>query len=332
MKKLFLSLVAAIVAATATFAQSSLIATLTHEGNVTVFHGNSSFKDAMAAAEDGDVISLAGGMYQSTDITKGVIIRGSGYEKDTISNTYETVIQGDFKINIPDSCSSLVMEGVKCTNLVYYANAKNATLMKSYFLSIQGLTSSGKLVDLTLLHCRVANLYLTSSSTANLINSYIDNLEGTLMEINNCYVYCRPYKITKSQFRNCLIRSEYDTAGSGSTSDNYVWRYLPSDCMVYNCVGYGYALFCHHEGQGNILLSSKGWDALFKNNDEYRVVLTDEAKAKYKGDDGTEVGMYGGLLPFDPRVSKPQITKCNIAQKTTADGKLSVDIEVKGVE
>ena len=41
--------------------------------------------------------------------------------------------------------------------------------------------------------------------------------------------------------------------------------------------------------------------------------LTDAAKTLYLGIDGTEVGIYGGNLPFDPTPSNPQITKCNVA-------------------
>jgi len=155
MKKLFLSLVAAIVAATATFAQSSLIATLTHEGHVTVFHGNSSFKDAMAAAVDGDVISLAGGIYNATDIKKGITLRGSGSERDTISNTYPTEIRGRFDINIPDSCSSLVIEGVRCSDGVSLINLKNPVFMKSRFKSIYAQNLGYKVENLTMLQCRI---------------------------------------------------------------------------------------------------------------------------------------------------------------------------------
>lgn len=63
-----------------------------------------------------------------------------------------------------------------------------------------------------------------------------------------------------------------------------------------------------------------------------RLELTDAAKTKYLGSDGTQIGIYGGSIPFDPRPSNPQITKLNVASKSTADGKLSVDIEVKAAE
>ena len=56
--------------------------------------------------------------------------------------------------------------------------------------------------------------------------------------------------------------------------------------------------------------------------------LTDTAAQTYLGNDGTQVGIYGGVLPYDENPLNPRITRCNVASKTTADGKLSVDIEV----
>ena len=318
MKKFYFSLVAVMVA-TVSFAQSSLIATLTHEGNVSVFHGPSSYKQAMAAAADGDIISLAGGIYEATNITKGIILRGSGVEKDTISNAYPTQIQGEFSINIPDSCTSLVIEGVYFSNRVICTNIKNPTFMKSRFYELTTYNSSNLIKNLTMLHCYVtSNLSLSSSSTANIINSSIYYLSGTSLDITNCYLRSDPGVIYKSQIRNSFF---YSTSTS---------NYLSSNNMVYNCVGYGNNLFSYHTSNNNVTLSAAEFNALFKSTGFYQ--LTDEAKEKYKGDDGTEVGLYGGSLPYDLRIAKPQITKCNIARKTTADGKLSVDIEVKGVE
>ena len=67
-------------------------------------------------------------------------------------------------------------------------------------------------------------------------------------------------------------------------------------------------------------------------SDDLSFELTATAKANYKGNDGTEVGMYGGSFPFDPETSTPKITKCVVAPRSTADGKLSIDIEVSGAK
>ena len=63
----------------------------------------------------------------------------------------------------------------------------------------------------------------------------------------------------------------------------------------------------------------------FSFNELYE--LTDEAKAKYIGSDGTQIGIYGGM-GFDLVPSTLQITKCEVAPRSTTDGKLSVSIEV----
>jgi len=67
-------------------------------------------------------------------------------------------------------------------------------------------------------------------------------------------------------------------------------------------------------------------------NDSWSFELTETAAQTYLGTDGTQVGIYGGNLPYSEDPTIPKITKCNVASKSTADGKLSVDIEVKAAE
>ena len=67
-------------------------------------------------------------------------------------------------------------------------------------------------------------------------------------------------------------------------------------------------------------------------NDSKDYKLTDENRDVLKATDGGEIGIYGGTLPYSAIPTNPQITKFNVASKTTADGKLSVDIEVKSGE
>lgn len=93
-----------------------------------------------------------------------------------------------------------------------------------------------------------------------------------------------------------------------------------NNCILINC-SYSYS-----NGSNKFVESA---EAVFAEEGYYR--LTDEAKT-FLGTDGKEVGIYGGTLPFDTTPTNPQITKFNVSPKTTADGKLSVDIEVHGVE
>ena len=85
------------------------------------------------------------------------------------------------------------------------------------------------------------------------------------------------------------------------------------------------------QGSNNYVTSA---DKLFSNYDSNAtwytrdLTLKDEAKAKYLGSDGTEVGIYGGNMPFSPFLDQPFIKRLKVAPRSSRDGKLSVDIEV----
>ena len=114
MKKFFVSLVMLLTGSAASmFAQSSLIATLSHEGEVSQFYGVSALRQAHEAAVHGDVITLSSGTFTATAITKAITLRGAGMEMDTITNTLPTVIAGDFGISIErDVVEKFLMEGI----------------------------------------------------------------------------------------------------------------------------------------------------------------------------------------------------------------------------
>ena len=56
--------------------------------------------------------------------------------------------------------------------------------------------------------------------------------------------------------------------------------------------------------------------------------LKEEIAASFLGDDGTEVGLYGGLYPYNTKPNYMIVKKCNVASRATVDNKLSVEIEV----
>ena len=62
------------------------------------------------------------------------------------------------------------------------------------------------------------------------------------------------------------------------------------------------------------------------------IAILSRTGVKYLGIDGTPVGKFGGMIPYDMMPSYPQITKMNVAAKTTADGKLSVEIGVSAAQ
>jgi len=325
MKKLFLSLVAATIAATASFAQNTLVATLSHGEDISMFYGIYALRDAMNAAASGDVINLSGGAFQAVDITKGIIMRGTGI--DDASPTY---INGNFRINVAtDDANRLSMEGIRCNGSISMEGSFNSPyFVKSAFSSFL-CTYNSIIKNIVFANCKITNYFtLRGASTVQFINSYVSSFSNTsettsAADFINCVIYGNYADYIKSsQFVNCII-----------SCNNYC---LPSTSMASNCVSIeNNIIFDNLVNISNCSFSTYG--EMFKSftgsySDNQTFELTDAAKTKYLGTDGTEVGMHGGALPYDTTPSYPQITKMNVASKTTADGKLSVEIEVSAAE
>ena len=315
------------------FAQSSLLATLSHEGNISVFHGATALKEAMVAAEHGDIITLSSGRYDAVTIDKAVTLRGAGMEEDVVNGTQPTRIVGSFDISIPDDATSMLsMEGIYNTETITIRGTlNNAIFQKSSFSMIT--CSNSDVNSLTVVHCKMTDIIRFAANhtgSGSFINCYIYSPDfnksiGSL-EFTNCFIDkledgWSNTSIRNSVFTNCFLRF------SSYNGDRVK---LHDSNMCYNCVSYGNKLDNVSKLTNTVLETEEAFLALFKEDTFYE--LMDDAKNFCVGNDGTEVGLYGGNLPFSTHILSPQITKCNVAAKTTVDGKLSVDIEVKAAE
>ena len=327
---MFLSLVAAMLCATAIFAQSSMLATLSHNGKISTYYGASALSDAYKAADNGDIITLSSGSFNAVNLEKAITIRGAGMAIDSTAQTEPTILMGDFNINIPDTIDSrLTLEGLYHNlTITITGDFKNGTFLKDRFNKIS-FTNKKIIKNLTMIHCKVSNqLLISGGSSVSCLNSYINNPTTNSngnFEFVNCIIYKYNFgenEIGKSSFKNSFL---YSDNGYG----------LSSSAVAYNCVGIGLTqMFSNIPNTTN---STKSFNAVFKSytgtfNDNENFELTDEAKSTLKGIDGTQIGIYGGNMPFSTIPTNPQITKCNVAAKSTADGKLSVDITVNGAE
>lgn len=318
------------------------VATLSHEGAYRAFYGANAFMEAQAAAVSGDIITLSSGSFSITEINKAITIRGAGIFPDTVRNTFPTYIAGNTKINISDTTNRLIIEGVKFTSYTDVANHKliRPSFIKCSFNSFSGTSSSNKAVENgQFINCIFFGEFY-SGSTVTFVNSYINcnylfSCYNPRFEMQNCVI--RAYGptnsskalsgINSSSFENCIIIGCGEYVGTLNSS-NY--------CR--NCIATGTAQNALKNVQGDNNKVVDDVTALFKEftgSNYYAGIsfeMTDEAAATYLGTDGTQVGMYGGLLPFNPTPCSLQITKCDVSKKSTADGKLSVDIEVRTVE
>lgn len=341
MKKLFLSLVA-LVSATMSFAQSSLIATLSHDGEISTFYGNSALREAHEAAQHGDIITLSSGSFTSVNITKAVTIRGAGMKVDTIAKTNPTFITGNFDIQIPDNVEQrLTIEGLLHNDIMYLkCKLNNATFLKNKFNKIESTSNAAnQMINSTFIHCIIKDYYiLANNCSGSFVNCFINSPQNydSSYEFTNCII-CQIGSIYSSTLNNCIL---YDSGYEGWSQGigSYGGRKLASSNSAFYCLGRNNnnTIFANldnnttNHSYSDISTIFKTFKGTYSDGETFE--LTDEAKAKYLGSDGTEVGIYGGALPFNPTPTNPQITKCNVASKSTADGKLSVDIEVSATE
>lgn len=321
-KGLFLTLLSVVLFSLRVSAQSSLLATLNHEGTISTYYGASALQQAYNAATHGDVITLSSGSFLGTDIKKAITLRGAGMQVDTVSHTEPTVITNNFTIDISDTLSHrLTIEGIYSNQTIKVGTLKNAMFLKCRFYEIEYSNSnSSKMVDLNFIHCRIANLFrLATNGSAAFTNCVINNIyqsNSSPVSLTNCYTKASPHQ-DNSEFKNCIIVNTY---GGTSTCTYYNNLYVANPNSNLNS-----------PNNTNVKIPNTDERIKFLTgdySDDKDYVLTDAVRALIKGTDGTEVGIYGGSLPYDPTPTNPQITKFNVAAKSTADGKLSVDIEV----
>lgn len=307
-------------------AQSSLLATLNHEGTITTFYGINALQQAHSAAVEGDVVTLSSGTFASVNITKAITLRGAGMTLDASTQTEPTVLANDFSIEIPDeSTKRLTIEGIYSNQTITIKKLKNALFLKDrmYYIAV----NNGCIAkDLTFIHCRITYYYYcySSNNSASFQNCVLpSNISGKNFIFKNCIIGGGGTTVNQcanSEYKNCIIMPSQQPENTST---------------YYNNMFIGSTTISNITNNTNVKVSSdderlNGLNFSVSDDNDYK--LTEEAKAIMKGTDGTEVGIYGGSLPYDPTPTNPQISKFNVAAKTTADGKLSVDIEVKSAE
>ncbi|MCQ2128056.1 MAG: hypothetical protein MJZ08_01305 [Bacteroidaceae bacterium] len=327
MKKFFILTAMMIMAFVCAKAQDIQLVTVQHGSEMQAFYGPDGFKNAMAAAQKGDVISLSGGNFNSATIDKAVTIQGAGYVQDVKNNRYKTLFIGDVNINLPEGESGLYIEGI-CTynNFNIQGNVASMSIVRCLMTNNVEVKSESN--NLTFLHCRINNLKLTGVSHSALVrNCAIENFGGSKSNAEdgvaeNC-VFCNSFdydNVIHFTFKNCFILCYLDNLKSASNS------------FYYNIGSYDYTFNWNTLQEGNTFERRSNINAKYfgDNNANYQsaLTLTEEGK-KIKGQDGTEVGIHGGSMPFTDVPSTPQITQKTVAPQSDANGKLAVKFVIE---
>ena len=335
MKKNILLLLAIFLASVASYAQQAT-ATLNHNDTITTFYGIDALVEAHNSAAPGDVITLSSGQFTAPTITKdNLTIIGAGMdgdairmEPDTSKWVLPTILVGDFKFGVTGNnfggsitLKNLVINELNLqTSRIGYNNPSiiaERCFFKSYLVS----TGYGVIarVSYTLYNCSGS---FGEVKRINAVNSYIrlGDYAANCQEgiYTNCIVKLDSSAeancdISNSTLSNCIVfkGGATKTFSNGVLCQNTL--YIGDETDAFSGVT---AVNCWSATDSNI----------FKEGTYYELI--EEIAQKYLGTDGTEIGMYGGAHPFSPTPIGPRITRCDVAPKTTPDGKLSVHIEV----
>jgi len=325
-----------LVLSVATFAQQ--LATLNHNGTTTAYYGMNALQQAHSAAVNGDIITLSTGIFNSVDITKAVTIRGAGAWVDTNGNS-NTVLYGDFTLNIQEDTNyNLVMEGINTMGEITYNEVHNPQFVKCEFGQFTYYSYS--------------NIQMYNASFNNCILGDWRNYKGTSSNVwpaigtqfTNCIVLNQFENGCSGTYDHCIVNQDPSTASSKLFQNsvlyfNWLSSYPPTysisgafNCMYINIGNYG-SIFLFKNMANRVQWNRNIISSVFKNFDgTYSSTTTfelqDSIAANYLGTDGTQIGIYGGLHPFSPKVTSPVIKSINVAQRNNSEGKLEVNIEM----
>lgn len=354
MKRTILSLAAFVCCSLGVFAQTDLVATLSHGSNLTTYNGIDALSEAYNAAAEGDVITLSPGTFNAVDIEKAITVRGAGMIPMASNGNVSTQISGTLTINVPSSTGDiLTIEGIHALSSVSvngdnYAPVK---LLKSRFegsvegfgvsmnafscifaqrLKAAGYRSSDFSYRNTTLNCM--NCVINNATSSGYYQSGSTNVMAKIIAINSLVNLNETY-IPYSVFTNCIISSDEERSGNNP---------LPETCEATNCIGINNwetpDLFNNVDKSTNTMIEGSGEEAYstvfqtLKGMKSLPIVedymLTTNAAATYLGDDGKQVGIYGGPTPFNPLPNNPQIKKF-VVDSSTEGGKLNVKINVE---
>lgn len=309
------------------------VATLQHNDTITgVYYGSDAFSSAYNAAANGDVITLSSGFFSGFAINKSITIHGAGPVYDSLTGFTPTIITGNISLHT----DNISFEGVQFTGALqpYYNNnylnlANNISFLKCNINNISYSWHAGTHLNWQFVDCIIKKFNTNDANyySMSIINSvvrfekYYHNSEYRPTNIHNSVVVFDSIAIIK----NIVAFNSIIASSSG---------HAVSNCTFYNCIGIKTGETSLFDGQNaNNTMEVDGYDDVFKTfagtvsyEEDYK--LKENIATTFLGNDGKEVGIYGGLMPYKARPGYMIIKNCNVASQTDANKKLSVEIEL----
>jgi len=339
-KRFILTVIICCILLSQTVKAQDPITTLQHAGKTQVFYGTTSFSDAYTASAKGDTLYLSpGGYTPPAAIAKKLTVIGAGHFPDSVAVKRRTTILGGLTINA--GADSLHLEGLYVNGDINYAeansinyvsvlrcrtgnislNSNSATASKnncSYEeCFIEGNINFGNFADRFLIHHCVMNGAI-SRINANAV------IDGNVI-FSNAYYTIFEY-VNSSIIQNNILFNDRSII-SQTTNNSYYNNILTFSEFTGINDNYNNYYSNNYFGSNltNIFINQMGNKIDYSHN--YHL----KNPEKYIGTDGTQVGLYGGLIPFKDggAPSNPQITSKGVDTKTDTNGNLKINFTVK---
>ncbi|MBR3492763.1 MAG: hypothetical protein IKH44_10750 [Bacteroidales bacterium] len=311
----------------------NLVATLQHEGTITgTYFGQNALVSAYNAASDGDIITLSSGVFVGTSIYKAVTIHGAGCVDDTITGVGRTQVSsfGVSKSGYSEASNS-IFEGIYfSTTINFYAYGSpitNVTFRKCNIDAITYSTNGSTYNNIQFENCVIKSFSFQRFLDASFVNSVVK-----FSNYNHGDIYkCTSFHNSVALFNDGLNINNLIAYNSIFAT---ISNHTVSNCTFFNCLNIKKGETSLFDGQTcNTVMEVNDYSDVFETfngtvsyDNIYQ--LKNDIATSFLGHDGTEVGLYGGMLPYRTRPHYMIIRNCNVAGRTTIDNKLSVEIEL----
>lgn len=304
------------------------VATLQHGNDISTFYGEYAYRNAYDSAAVGDIITLSSGRFRSVEnVNKVITLRGAGCTYDAASDTYPTVIFNTTTFDTPEATTSFAIEGIWFEGDVYCKAIVAPSFVKCNFNCLRSNDNNKLTTDALFVNCMVRSIgSYKGFRGVQFINSFVrDHYDMS--------------DLTQASFVNCI----WDVYGNAN-----VPSVRAKNCILWGCGESNTSQFEYCIGNGNVFVNqqnSTNWkvdnlNEVFNtltgfeccNNSFFTAdyTLLQSVIEGHPGHDGTQVGVFGGLAPYNPRPSYMVVQSCNVANQSTQDNKLSVEIQVVG--
>ena len=331
MKKTTLFFIFLIVAVTYSTAQKSVA--LNSNGTTTIFGGDTPLVDAYDASITGDTLYVSGGNFTPpTNIDKGLVIIGAGYHPEFTAATQKTYLVYSNNITLGNNASNLYMEGMefqggltKSTGVI-----TDFTLIRCKINGSIIFAGTGDPTNATIVQCDISGTIQIQGVTYSLISNCIlrGRLDHSINNIvkNNIFLYVNStnsptYLCNSNTFYNNIFTTVYGPiTTSQGTNNNFQYNIFTATTPTFGTTP-------------TVLNNYTGIDlaTVYVNASEGDYHLLGDASTTYLGDDGAEVGIYGGPIPFKEGAVpiNPHISQKSIQTTTDSNGLLNISFTVE---